>query len=78
LERRSFTTPEAWAIVQAQPQTTEYIFPYDPKSVGTAFTRACHVLGIKDLRFHDLRPKLPLPRPCTPQADLLGAAGGIH
>ena len=55
MERRSFTTPEAWAIVQAQPQTTEYIFPYDPKSVGTAFTRACHVLGIKDLRFHDLR-----------------------
>jgi integrase len=48
-------TPEAWAIVQAQPQTAEYIFPYDPKSVGTAFTRACHVLGIKDLRFHDLR-----------------------
>jgi len=24
-------------------------------SVGTAFTRACHLLGIKDLRFHDLR-----------------------
>ena len=53
--RRFKYTPEAWAIVQAQPQTGEYIFPYDPKSVGTAFTRACHVLGIKDLRFHDLR-----------------------
>jgi integrase len=53
--RRFKYTPEAWAIVQGQPQTGEYIFPYDPKSVGTAFTRACHVLGIKDLRFHDLR-----------------------
>jgi integrase len=48
-------TPEAWALVGAQPETNERIFPYDPKSVGTAFTRACHLLGIHDLRFHDLR-----------------------
>ena len=48
-------TPEAWAIVERQPRTSEYIFPFDPKSVGAAFTRACHVLGIEDLRFHDLR-----------------------
>jgi len=53
--RRFKYTPEAWAIVQAEPRTCDYIFPYDPKSVGTAFTRACHILGIKDLRFHDLR-----------------------
>ena len=53
--RRFKDTPEAWAIVQGQPRTCDYIFPYDPKSVGTAFTRACHILGIKDLRFHDLR-----------------------
>ena len=53
--RRFKCTSEAWAIVQAQPQTGEYIFPHDPKSAGTAFTRACHVLGIRDLRFHDLR-----------------------
>jgi integrase len=53
--RRFKYTPEGWAIVQAQPQTGEYIFPYDPKSVGAAFTRACHALGIQDLRFHDLR-----------------------
>jgi integrase len=39
----------------AQPRGSEYIFPYDPKSVGAAFTRACQLLGIKDLRFHDLR-----------------------
>lgn len=53
--RRFKYTPEAWALVSAQPQTSEYIFPYDPKSVGTAFTRACKLLGIQDLRFHDLR-----------------------
>jgi integrase len=48
-------TPEAWALVSGQPRTSEYIFPYDPKSVSAAFTRACHLLGIQDLRFHDLR-----------------------
>lgn len=53
--RRFKYTPEAWALVTAQPETSEYIFPYDPKSVGTAFTRACKLLGIQDLRFHDLR-----------------------
>ena len=53
--RRFKYTPEAWALVSAQPETSERIFPYDPKSVGAAFTRACHLLGIQDLRFHDLR-----------------------
>ena len=48
-------TAEAWGIVQGQPRTSEYIFPYNPKSVGAAFTRACGILGITDLRFHDLR-----------------------
>jgi integrase len=48
-------TPEAWTIVHAQPRSSAYVFPYDPRSVGAAFTRACHVLGITDLRFHDLR-----------------------
>jgi integrase len=53
--RRFKYTPEGWALVEAQPRGGEYIFPYDPKSVGTAFTRACDLLGIQDLRFHDLR-----------------------
>jgi integrase len=53
--RRFKYTPEAWAVVQAQPRTSAYVFPYDPRSIGAAFTRACHVLQIKDLRFHDLR-----------------------
>jgi integrase len=53
--RRFKFTPEGRAIVQAQPRIGDYVFPYDPKSVGTAFTRACQIPGIKDLRFHDLR-----------------------
>jgi integrase len=31
------------------------IFPYNHKSAGTAFTRACRTLEIKDLHFHGLR-----------------------
>jgi integrase len=53
--RRFKYTPEGWALLQAQPRGGAYIFPYEPRSIGAAFTRACHVLGIKDLRFHDLR-----------------------
>jgi integrase len=53
--RRFKFTPEAWAIAARQPKTSERIFPWDPKSVGSAFTHACQILGIKNLRFHDLR-----------------------
>lgn len=47
----------AWDIVQKQRRTKDEdrIFPYNSKSVGTAFTRACARLGIEDLHFHDLR-----------------------
>ena len=48
-------TPEALEIIKRQPRTSELIFPYNPKSVGARFTRACRILGIQDLRFHDLR-----------------------
>lgn len=47
--------PKAWEIVQCQPVTGPFIFPYDPKGISTAFTRACEFLGIADLHFHDLR-----------------------
>lgn len=53
--RRAKLLLEAWEVIQRQPKTSEFIFPYKGKSIGAAFTRACHVLGIKDLRFHDLR-----------------------
>ncbi|MCW0374918.1 site-specific integrase [Xanthomonas sacchari] len=47
----------AWELVQRQPRTAgeDRIFPYNSKSVGTAFTRACAKLGIENLHFHDLR-----------------------
>ena len=46
---------EALRIIQRAPRTSDVIFPYNHKSIGTAFTRACHVLEIIDLHFHDLR-----------------------
>jgi len=48
-------TKEAWEIVKRQPKTSEFIFPYNAKSISAAFTRTCHLLDIEDLRFHDLR-----------------------
>lgn len=48
-------TAAGWEIVKRQPRTDARVFPYNPKSVSAAFTRACHLLGIEDLCFHDLR-----------------------
>lgn len=36
-------------------ENADRIFPYNGRSVGTAFRRACQDLGILDLHFHDLR-----------------------
>ena len=49
-----FLSP-AWTIINRQPKTADTVFPYNAKTIGTAFTQACHVLGIEDLHFHDLR-----------------------
>jgi len=51
--------PEAWALVEPILTTRKVgrVFPYQASSVSTAFTRACAKVGIKDLRFHDLRHK---------------------
>lgn len=46
---------EAWAILQSMPKQEKEIFPYNSKSVSASFTRACPLLGIEDLHFHDLR-----------------------
>ena len=50
-------SPAAWAIIDERRSSgsSELVFPYNSKSVGAAFTRAVHVLGIPNLRFHDLR-----------------------
>jgi integrase len=47
--------PEALAIIKSMPSGEERIFPYSTDAISAAFTRACRVLGIVDLRFHDLR-----------------------
>ena len=46
---------EASAIIETMPKSDARIFPYNSDSIGTAFTRACKILGITGLRFHDLR-----------------------
>lgn len=46
---------EAWEIVQRQPKKSELIFPYNGSSVSSGFQRVRESLGIKDLRYHDLR-----------------------
>ncbi|MDE9466369.1 tyrosine-type recombinase/integrase [Xenorhabdus bovienii] len=45
----------AWEVVQRQPRASELIFPYNSKSVTVGFQRVRNALGIKDLRYHDLR-----------------------
>ena len=50
---------DACAIIEEQRRyvcgTPGRIFPYNGKSVGTAFRRQCRELKIEDLHFHDLR-----------------------
>ena len=47
--------PEALAITKSMPRVKPEIFPYSTDAISAAFTRACKILGIEDLRFHDLR-----------------------
>jgi integrase len=47
--------PEALKIILSMPRTSEFIFPYNPRSLGTAFRRHRQLVEIEDLRFHDLR-----------------------
>lgn len=48
-------TPEAVAVLQRQPDRGPLYFPFNGKSVQASFARACKMLGITDLHFHDLR-----------------------
>jgi len=45
----------AMRVIRSMPRAGPLIFPYTTDAIGAAFTRACQVLGIEDLRFHDLR-----------------------
>jgi integrase len=48
-------TPEAVAYINAMPKVDDRIFPFSTDAVSASFTRACKMLGIEDLHFHDLR-----------------------
>ncbi len=48
-------TPEAWEIICRQDHNEDRIFPFEPRSIGSAFRQACRMLDIQDLHFHDLR-----------------------
>lgn len=48
-------TDEAWEIMEKRPKDGDVIFPYNPRSISSAFAISCKACGIKDLRFHDLR-----------------------
>ena len=45
----------AWDIVQRQPRTSEFIFPYKADSVSTGVTVAVAATGLEDLHLHDIR-----------------------
>lgn len=49
--------PEAQAVINGLPDgpLDQPIFPYNSQTISARFTRACKLLGIDDLRFHDLR-----------------------
>jgi integrase len=55
LFRRFKYSDEAWEIVDRQDHGDSRVFPFEPKTIGAAFTRACRVLEIDNLHFHDLR-----------------------
>lgn len=46
---------ETIQVIESMPKTKPEIFPYSPDAITANFTRACKLLGINDLRFHDLR-----------------------
>lgn len=47
--------PEAEAIIKKMPKKKPEIFPFSTDAISANFTRACKLLGIEDLHFHDLR-----------------------
>ncbi|HET6608049.1 MAG TPA: site-specific integrase [Rhodopila sp.] len=47
--------PQALTIIRSMPRAKPEIFPCSTDAIGAAFTRGCRILGIQDLRFHDLR-----------------------
>lgn len=47
--------PEAERIARSMPKAAAEVFPFSTDAITASFTRACKLLGIMDLHFHDLR-----------------------
>lgn len=47
--------PEAMSVIDTMPEKHPEIFPFNSDTISSNFTRACKMLGIDDLHFHDLR-----------------------
>jgi len=45
----------AYRLIMRQPKGSRFIFPMNSRTVSSNFTRACKILCIDDLHFHDLR-----------------------
>ncbi|MCH2218456.1 MAG: tyrosine-type recombinase/integrase, partial [Flavobacteriales bacterium] len=45
----------AMEIILKQPRVSSRIFPYNSRSVTAGFRKTRNILGIEDLRYHDLR-----------------------
>lgn len=58
-DRKDVSDYDACVLVHEQKEVSKSskgrIFPYNSRSVGTAFRRTCRALEITDLHFHDLR-----------------------
>lgn len=52
---RTTLTPEALQLIEVHGAKKGEIWPYNHRSIGNSFTKACKFLGIEDLHFHDLR-----------------------
>ncbi len=46
---------EAIQVIESMPKNKPEIFPYSTDAITANFTRACKLLDIQDLHFHDLR-----------------------
>jgi integrase len=53
--RRARLTRFSERLINKQPSQNALIFPYNHKNLSRHFTRACQMLGIENLHFHDLR-----------------------